>query len=103
MIMDLKKCLACGAGLEKEIRKGIRDELIVECKICGKYIMSMEFYEDYIMSDASGSNKEALKHFLEKHRGDTLRPWISEELTDVPEGYKIYSQYASHFLYKGVK
>ena len=98
MIQDLVHCPACGAELQKAISFGSCDENLVFCNECGSYIISSQFQEDILQNDRTGDYSKKLKYFLQSHKADKLRPWITMNPRSCPKGYKNYAYFASHFL-----
>jgi hypothetical protein len=98
MIKELLKCPVCKADLQKAIRTGDRDEIIVICDICGKFVMSAELFEDYLENDQTGFHAQNLKDFLRSHKADKLRPWLTKAPGSCPEGYKNYPHDILHYL-----
>lgn len=87
--IDLHLCPICGSSLPRDIFFDDRDNLIIFCENCGKFGLTVEYYEDEIKT-ASDEYKGLVRSFLESHKFDLLRPLISYFLAPAPEGYKNY-------------
>lgn len=82
-----KQCPVCGGKLKREVYVDKQDYICVECSVCGKFAMSMEFYEDYF---DTGIVKEKMALFLDLHKKDALAPFLTIQPCNVPDGYRCY-------------
>ena len=90
IITNSKTCPICGATLNQEIHIDECDALRIVCPVCGKYAMSMVFYEDHIAQERHTTNCEKLFLFLKSHQGDSIRPFFSQDMIPVPDGFRCY-------------
>ncbi len=98
MIQNTFACPACHSALQKEIRFGDRDEIIVECPRCGRFAISRELFEDYLENDKDGFYAQNMTSFLSLHKGDKLRPLLTKNTCPCPDGYQNYAQFRMHYL-----
>ena len=84
--------------MQKEIRTGERDVIIVIFDTGGKYVMSAELFEDYLENDRAGFHTQNLKGFLSSHNADQLWPWLTKAPDSCPEGYKNYPEDVFRYL-----
>lgn len=91
MRQEKKICPVCVAQLEEVIHiKNSDDSIWVNCSRCGTYVMSQEFYEDYIEPERDGFNQMRLARFLEAHKQDKDRPFLTIFPVSPPDGYRCY-------------
>lgn len=90
-ICQSKLCPICSSALPGTIIENYKNSsIIVECDTCGKYAMSMEFYEDNVEQARHARNRLKLAVFLKKHRHDEIRPYFSQFPIRVEGGFRNY-------------
>lgn len=91
-ITNRKVCPVCGKELAKEIWIDNRDVIYVVCDACGKYAMSMVFFEDHIQKPFDSAQ---IGNFLKNYPNSPKRPFFAEIPNWIPEGYQFCASWRS--------
>jgi len=62
--LNNRECIICGQELKDEITIGNSDELCVNCDSCGKYKITREFFDDFLLRDDSEKTKGQMQTYI---------------------------------------